>query len=87
MEREEIRQERQDQASHASEATAKEEGQETGADYMLQGSINTISDRLEGKEVRYYQVNLELIDIQSHQKVWIGDKKIKKFVQRSRFAP
>ena len=87
VEREEIRQERQDQASHASEATAKEEGQETGADYMLQGSINTISDRLEGKEVRYYQVNLELIDIQSHQKVWIGDKKIKKFVQRSRFAP
>jgi uncharacterized protein (TIGR02722 family) len=86
-ERGEIRDERKDQASHASEATAKEEGQETGADFMLQGSINTISDRLEGKEVRYYQVNLELIAIQSHQKVWIGDKKIKKFIKKGRFSP
>lgn len=85
-ERGEIRDERLDQASHASEDTVKEEGQETGADYMLQGSINTITDRVKGKEVRYYQVNLELIDIQSHQKVWIGEKKIKKLVKQSRFG-
>lgn len=85
-EREEIRDERLDQASHSSEATAKEEGQETGADFMLQGSINTISDRVKGKEVRYYQVNLEMIEIQSHRKVWIGEKKIKKFVKQSRFG-
>lgn len=85
-ERGEIRDERLDQASHASEATAKEEGQETGADFMLQGSINTISDRVKGKEVRYYQVNLEMINIQSHRKVWIGEKKIKKFVKQSRFG-
>lgn len=85
-ERGELREERQDQASHASEATAKEEGQEIGADFMLQGSINTISDRIEGKEVRYYQVNLELIDIQSHRKAWIGEKKIKKLVRQSRFG-
>jgi penicillin-binding protein activator len=39
---------------------------------------------VQGKEVRYYQVNLELIDIQSNRKAWIGDKKIKKFVTRSR---
>ena len=85
-EREEIRDERKDQAAHASEATAKEEGQETGADFMLQGSINTISDRLEGDEVRYYQVNLELINIQSNQKVWIGEKKIKKLIERRKFG-
>lgn len=85
-ERVEIRDERKDQAGHASEATAKEEGEETGADFMLQGAINTISDRVEGKEVKYYQVNLELIDIQSHRKAWIGEKKIKKLVKRSRFG-
>jgi penicillin-binding protein activator len=85
-ERTEVRGERQDQASHASEATAKEQGQETGADFMLQGSINTISDRVQGKEVRYYQVDLELIDIESNRKAWIGDKKIKKLVQRSRLG-
>jgi uncharacterized protein (TIGR02722 family) len=82
----EIREERKDQAAHASEATAKEEGEEIGADFMLQGAINTISDRIEGKEVKYYQVNLELIDIQSHRKAWIGEKKIKKLVKRSRFG-
>lgn len=85
-EREEIREERKDQAAHASEATAKEEGEEIGADFMLQGAINTIVDRIEGKEVKFYQVNLELIDIQSHRKVWIGEKKIKKLVKRSRFG-
>ena len=86
VERLEIREERKDQAAHASEATAKDEGEEFGADFMLQGAINTISDRIEGKEVKYYQVNLELIDIQSHRKVWIGEKKIKKLVKRSRFG-
>ena len=85
-ERAEIRDERKDQAAHASEATAKEEGEEIGADFMLQGDINTISDRIEGKEVKFYQVNLELIEIQSHRKAWIGEKKIKKLVKRSRFG-
>lgn len=85
-ERGEVREERKDQAAHASEATAKEEGEELGADFMLQGSINTISDRVDGKEVKYYQVNLELIEIQSHRKAWIGEKKIKKMVKRSRFG-
>ena len=85
-ERGEVREERKDQAANASEATAKEEGEELGADFMLQGSINTISDRVDGKEVKYYQVNLELIDIQSQRKAWIGEKKIKKLVKRSRFG-
>ena len=85
-ERGEVREERKEQAAHASEATAKEEGEELGADFMLQGSINTISDRIEGKEVKYFQVNLELIDIRSHRKAWIGEKKIKKLVERSRFG-
>jgi penicillin-binding protein activator len=85
-EREELREERKDQAAHASEKTAKEEGQEIGADFMLQGSINTITDRLEGTEVKYYQVNLELTDIEKHMKVWIGEKKIKKVVKKRRFG-
>ncbi len=85
-EREELREERVDQAAHSSEATAKEEGQEIGADFMLQGSINTITDRIEGKQVKYYQVNLELVQIENHKKVWLGEKKIKKFVKQSRFG-
>lgn len=85
QERGEIRAERQEQAVYSSEETAKEEGQEIGADYMLQGDINTIADRIDGEEVRYYQVNLELIHIESHKKVWLGEKKIKKTVKQKKF--
>jgi uncharacterized protein (TIGR02722 family) len=85
-ERGELREERVDQAANATEATTKEQGQETGADFMLKGSINTITDRVDGKQVKYYQVNLELMNIESNRKVWIGEKKIKKLVKQSRFG-
>lgn len=85
-ERGELREERVDQAANATEETTKQQGQETGADFMLKGSINTITDRLEGKQVKYYQVNLELIHIESNRKAWIGEKKIKKLVEQSKFG-
>ena len=53
---------------------------------MLKGEINTIRDKIEGEEVMFYQVDLELIDIESHKKVWMGDKKIKKYIQQSRLS-
>lgn len=85
-ERSEVRDERVDQAKNAREDTAKEQGMEIGADYMLQGSINAIEDREKKTRVMYYQVNLELIDIESTKKVWIGEKKIKKYITQSRFG-
>lgn len=85
-EREEIRDERLDQSKHAAEETAKEAGQETGADYMMKGVISSITDQVEGKSVVFYQVNLELIDLKNNRKAWIGEKKIKKFVSQSRFG-
>jgi hypothetical protein len=33
--------------------------------------------------VVFYQIDMELTDIQSHRKVWLGDKKIKKYVAKS----
>ncbi len=84
-ERKEIRAERTDQAKHSSESSAKEMGMEAGADYMLKGGINTIEDKEGGKSVMFYQINLELIHIETNKKVWIGEKKIKKFIKRSRF--
>ncbi|MBD3314663.1 MAG: penicillin-binding protein activator LpoB [Chitinivibrionales bacterium] len=83
-EREQIRIEKEDQAEHASDQTVKESGQEAGADLMLIGSINTIADQEGNKKVMYYQVDLELIEIESHKKLWIGDKKIKKYITRSK---
>ncbi|MFZ3072391.1 MAG: penicillin-binding protein activator LpoB [Thermodesulfobacteriota bacterium] len=86
VERGEVREERKDQATRSSEETAKAEGEEVGADFMMKGSINSIIDKLEGKSVVYYQVNLELIDIRTNKKVWIGEEKIKKFVTRNRLG-
>ncbi len=82
-ERGEIREERKDQDVHAREDTRKAMGQETGADYMLKGTINTIIDVSGRTQVRYYQVDLNLISLADNRKVWQGQKKIKKLVERS----
>jgi uncharacterized protein (TIGR02722 family) len=79
--REEIRTERADQQDFASTETLKAWGREIGADFMLQGTINSIVDT-EGKEsVNFYQVNLELTNMETNEIVWIGDKKIKKYIK------
>ncbi len=79
--REQIRRERADQQNNASRSTMKEWGLEVGADYMLQGSINSIMDAYKRKKVIYYQIDMMLTDIETNEVVWIGDKKIKKFVK------
>jgi uncharacterized protein (TIGR02722 family) len=82
-ERRQFRQEIDDQAGNATDETAKERGQETGADIMLTGTVNLIIDQSGGQAVKLYKVNLELTDIQSHRKLWIDDKEIKKFIDKN----
>lgn len=84
--REELRSEKEDQRIFASPETIKEMGKELGADYMMTGEINTIVDQENGKKVIFYQTDLTLTSIETNVKVWIGQKKIKKFILRSRFS-
>jgi uncharacterized protein (TIGR02722 family) len=79
--REELRAEKADMQSNASVSSMKKFGLEQGADYILQGSINSIVDSHKRKKVVYYQVNLELTNIETNEVVWLGDKKIAKFVK------
>ncbi len=79
--REWIREERRDQDLHASEETRQAMGQEVGADFMLLGTVNSIIDQLGREQVRYYQVDLELISLADNRKVWIGNKEIRKYVR------
>ncbi len=79
--REEIRREREDMQRHASEETMRRFMQEEGADYMLQGTVNDIIDQEGRRSVRYYQVNLELVNTETNRKVWIGDKSIRKYIR------
>lgn len=85
-EREEVREERQEQQEFSSEKTAKGLGKEIGADYMLKGTINTILDEAKGIKAIFYQVDLEMIDLENNTKVWFGQKKIKKIIERSRLG-
>nr|WP_320119316.1 penicillin-binding protein activator LpoB [uncultured Marinifilum sp.] len=80
--REELRQERADQQDFASKETIKKWGRELGADFILQGDITSIIDSYKKEKVRYYQLNLELTNLESNELVWMGDKKIKKYVNR-----
>jgi hypothetical protein len=80
--REEIRGELKDQDLHSSETTRKAMGQEVGADFMMQGSINSIVDAVSGEQARFYQVDLTLIELGTNRKVWLGQKKIKKTIEK-----
>lgn len=86
QEREQLREERQDQQSYSSYETTAALANELGADFMLIGNISSIVDEsVSGKEAAiFYTVNLELVDVETNRKVWIGNKKIKKFIEKKR---
>ncbi len=85
-ERDEVREERKDQNEFASKESFKKFYKELGADYYLGGVINSVEDTFEGQAVILYQVDLELIDIETNEKVWIGNKKIRKFIQQNEYS-
>ncbi len=82
--RDEIRDERFDQQEWATPETMKRIRAETGADFILVGGIKSITDAVEGTSVVYYQTDLEMINIESMEKVWIGSKKIKKEISKKK---
>ena len=79
--REQMRAEKADMQTNASVSTMKKFGLEKGADYILQGSINSIVDAYKKKKTVTYQIDLELTNIETNEVVWIGDKKIAKYVK------
>ena len=86
-ERGEVRAERADQQTNASAETRTRLAREMGARYMLQGDVEAIEDT-EGRErIVYYQIDATLIDLETNAKTWIGQHKIKKYIQRRRFTP
>lgn len=76
--------ERRRQATHADDLTAKSQGSELGADYTLQTVINSQNESDGGgKSVRAYLVNMELVNVETQEKVWIGEKRIRKVIERA----
>src|SRR5512134_305471 len=83
-EREEVRTERKEQAMYAREDTQKSPGKEIGADYMMKGTIATILDEADGTKAMFYQVDLQMVDLENNAKIWFGQKKIKKVIEKKR---
>lgn len=85
IERDEVREEREDQQLGSTNPdTITVKGMETGASYMLKGSINDVKDETKGKYAILYQINVEMINMKTNEKVWLGQKKIKKLVERAK---
>lgn len=85
-ERGEVRNERLEQDEFASEETRKAFGREIGADFMLSGVLNSVADTAGNKALVFYQANLKLINLETNQIVWNGQKQIKKYVKRSKVS-
>jgi uncharacterized protein (TIGR02722 family) len=83
-ERDEVRSERKEQAMYAREDTQKAPGREIGADYIMKGTIATILDEADGTKAMFYQVDLQMVDLESNAKVWFGQKKIMKVIEKKR---
>lgn len=76
----EVREERLQGQEWNTPETRKRIRAERGADFILVGRIADDKPRtLDGRGgVAYYKVTLELIDLESNDKVWIGEHEIKK---------
>jgi PBP1b-binding outer membrane lipoprotein LpoB len=86
--REELRAERQDQQTNASEETASALSKETGANLLFTGSVKSSVDQAGNDMVRSYFVYAELINIETNTFLWTGENSaIKKSISRSGYRP
>ncbi|MDR2510039.1 MAG: penicillin-binding protein activator LpoB [Spirochaetaceae bacterium] len=84
-ERKELRSERLDQQQgFTNEATAKSLSKETGADFLLTGSVKSQVDSAGNRTVRSYFVTAQITDLETNQRIWMKtNSDIKKEIKRS----
>ena len=80
-ERGDLRAEQENQQARATDASAAAIGAELGADYVLMGSLKSIVDQYGDERVIYYQASLDLIAVETTEKVWAGNHEIKKILE------
>ncbi|MDR1617977.1 MAG: penicillin-binding protein activator LpoB [Treponema sp.] len=81
--REALREERQDQQANASEDTAAALANETGANFMLTGEVNSIVQKLGNQSSRTYYVKASITNLENNRILWEGeaDPIVKQIVQ------
>jgi len=85
-ERQSVRTERADQQANAIADTRARVAMEQGAQFMLQGDVQAIEDAQGRERVVTYQIDATLVDLESNAKVWVGQHRIKKLVDRRRIG-
>ncbi len=85
-ERASVRAERADQQENALAESRARLAMEQGAQFMLQGDVQAIEDAQGRERVVTYQVDATLVDLTSNAKIWVGQHKIKKYVDRRRIG-
>lgn len=79
--RQKLREEKDQQQTNASVDTQSRVANELGADFMLFGTINSTVDQYKKEKVVNYKVNMEMVRLETTEKVWLGDKEIKKYIK------
>jgi uncharacterized protein (TIGR02722 family) len=79
-ERDQLRAERRQGQDWSRPETVKRMAYELGADMMLIGWIgeNVEVSRDRKRRIQYYQISLELVEVESNRKAWIGTHEIEK---------
>jgi uncharacterized protein (TIGR02722 family) len=86
--RDAIRAERQDQQSNASVESAAALAQETGANLMLTGEVNSTVDRAGNTTVRSYFVKATLTNVETTRILWEdSNNEIKKVIKQPGIKP
>jgi uncharacterized protein (TIGR02722 family) len=81
----ELRDEAAEQQSWANEDTAAALADETGADFLLTGSVKTIIQTAGDQQVREYDVTADVTDIRTHRIIWSDENnEIKKIVKKQK---
>jgi penicillin-binding protein activator len=79
--RDQLRRERAEQQEFASATTMARWGEETGADLMLFGEMNSETDTANRKRVVNYVTTMYLTDLETNKRIWYGQREIKKVVK------
>ncbi len=84
--REALQDERLHQEARATAETAAAFAQELGADFMLRGALYSTTQRISGVSAVQYHTDLRLINVETAETVWIGEKRIQKRIDRSSYS-
>ncbi len=73
----------QNESGMVSKQSAKKKGNQTGADFMLSGTLTSIVNEEKGRKNVVYQTILQLTDLETTEMVWSQKYQIKKRFKRS----